>query len=275
MKRGAVTVKAYPGLVADTRNKVVDIKLFDNPIEASSTSSRGICQLALNELGQTAKYIRKDLLKGKDIGLTLVDIGSREEVASDILLASVRRACFDDDKLIDARSQSEFTGNVQAGKADIVSVAQEYEALLVESLAKIVEIKKRVKSSKNALALALCFGDIQAQLNEIFVKAFLFDQPWEWVKQIPRYLDAVLVRIEKAPLKPHVDRAATHTVQSFWNLHFEKLNKDGEARYFADPSWIDFRWMIEELRVSLYAQTLKTKVPVSEKRLKKQWDALS
>lgn len=274
LKRGAVSVKAFPGIVANTKAKTADIKLFDNPLEAQVDTYRGICMLALNELGQTTKFIRKDLLRGKDIGLSLVKLGSREDVANDILLASVRRASFSCDVIADLRDKDQFMECVRAGKSEIVAIAQEYEQMLLESLNKLVEIKKSVKSSKNALLLALCFGDIQHQLDQIFTPGFMFDQPWTWLKHLPRYLDAAKLRIEKAPQRSNADRSSMLLVQDLWKLHQSKLDQEGHAAYFSNRNWMDFRWMLEELRVSLFAQTLKTSVPVSEKRLKKLWSEL-
>lgn len=271
LDKGAVKVKAFPGLVANAKQKTSDIKLFDNPVEAEVESYKGICQLALNEMGQTVRYIRKDLLRGKDIGLTMVKLGSRDEVANDILLAAVRDACFQGRPVNQIGNKAEFTSAVQEGKSELVSYAFAYEKLLLDSLTKIVEIKKTVKSSKNALALAMSFGDIQSQLDAIFLPGFLFDEPWRWLQYLPRYLEAVLVRIEKAPQKPHADRAGTHALDDLWRLHAHRLEKDGRAVYLSSEKWQDYRWMLEELRVSLFAQTLKTSLPVSEKRLKKFW----
>ncbi len=274
LKRGAVSVKAFPGLVASTKEKSAEIKLFDNPTEASVSSYRGVCVLALNELGQTAKYIRKDLLRGKDIGLSLVKLGSRDDVATDILLASVRRACFYEETITAVRDKQQFANKILDGKADVVAIAGEYEQILLSSLTKLVEIKKLVKSSKNALALAMCFGDVQSQLDNIFVRGFIFDQPWRWLQHLPRYLDAIKVRIEKAPQKANADRSNMLAVQTLWNMHLTKLESEGQASFLSNQAWLDFRWSLEELRVSLFAQTLKTSIPVSEKRLKKQWDTL-
>ena len=275
LKRGAVKVKAFPALVIDSKKKSADIRLFDNPIEAEVKSYRGACQLALNEMGQTVKYIRKDLLRGKDIGLSLVKLGSRDDVAADILLAACRRACFTTTDLGSVRDKNKFQQAIGAGKADIVSISKEYEHVLVESLRRLVEIKKMVKSSKSALALAMCFGDVQVQLDRLFVPGFLFDQPWKWVQHLPRYLDAVKLRLEKAPQKAHQDRSGMLVVKTLWDLHSARLEKEGEASFLHNHDWLEYRWMLEELRVSLFAQTLKTAVPVSEKRLKKHWAELN
>lgn len=272
LDRGAVKVKAYPALVRKKNN--ADIQLFDNPNEARVAHVKGTCQLALNELGQTAKYARKQLLTGKDIGLALVSIGTREQVANDILLATIRRACFSSERDQFIESKDVFMQCIGTGKADIVAMATEYEQILVKCLAEILSIKKRVKSSKNALALALPFGDVQKQLDAIFQPGFIFDTPWRWFEQLPRYLGAANQRLEKVAQKPRADQVSADIVAEAWARHEERLKQRGEAEYLLDDNWQQYRWMIEELRVSLFAQTLKTLMPVSEKRLKKQWALL-
>ncbi|WP_096087570.1 ATP-dependent RNA helicase HrpA [Agaribacterium haliotis] len=269
IERGRVKVKTYPALLCDSGARSVEIKLFDNPLDANWAHQRGLCQLALNELGETAKYARKNLLKGKDLGLSLVDIGSREQVADDILQAAIKRACFAESASV--REKPQFEAALAQGRSELVEIAEQYEKLLLASLAQVLEIRKQLKASKNALALALAFGDIQHQLGEIFYRGFLFDTPWHWLQQLPRYLKAINLRLEKAAQKNQADRAAMYQLQPLWQQHEDRLQREGLAAYSANAAWQDYRWMLEELRVSLFAQSLKTLLPVSEKRLKKQW----
>lgn len=269
LKRGAVMVKAFPALVAEPGKRTVDLKLYDNPLQARFDSNRGICRLALAEIKYLVKDQRKNLLKGKELGLSMVSLGKRDDVVDELLLAAVRRSCFGDELLIGVRSKSDLAEKVSAGKADFVDTCHEYECLILDCLAKVVEIRKKIKSTKNALAMALSYGDIQAQINMLFQPGLLFDTPWGWLQHLPRYLDAALTRIEKAPQKAQADRAAMIQVQALQSLHEERLEKLGSAEYLSNSRWIDYRWMLEELRVSLFAQTLKTSRPVSEKRLKK------
>lgn len=273
LPRGRVKVKAYPALVNDEKKYSVSIRLYDSPLEAEVDSRRGTCQLALNELAQTVKFARKNVLRGKDIGLSMVNLGSREEVIDDLLLASIRRACFDE-KNLSIRDKETFLELVQQGKAQFVEITQEYEQLLTKCLPKVVEIRKKIKGSKNALAMALSYSDILTQLDELFEKGLLFNAPWFWLQSLPRYLDAILFRIEKAPQKPNADRAAMAQLKPLYERHYNRLEKQGKAAYLAKPAWIEYRWALEELRVSLFAQSLKTAIPVSEKRLNKMWAEL-
>ncbi len=267
LKRGAVSVRAYPALV-DEKGQVA-LRVLDNPQESHYQSRRGVVRLMAIGESQTSKYLQKSLLKNRDMGLSVVDIGRREQVAEDILLAAVDRACLHDKPL--PRSEPAFSACLREGSANIVSFAQEYETLLLAVVADVVSIKKQMKQAKNALALAFTFADIKGQMAKLIYPGFLRETPFEWLQQYPRYLNAVQLRMEKAPLDPQKDKLATAVVAKQWQRHQEKLDKEGVIAYSENREWQAYRWMLEELRVSLFAQSLKTRMPVSDKRLDKQW----
>ncbi|MFT7558741.1 MAG: ATP-dependent helicase HrpA [Flavobacteriales bacterium] len=274
LKRGPVTVKAYPALVASNKN--IDLKLLDNALDARYESAKGICKLAQLEMSSNTKYILKELLRGKDIGLSIVKLGRTEEVCEDILLATIKRICFPEFSQgldVDLSRRDQFLARIEIAKAELYDEAKALEKSLLESLKLLVQIKKTMKASRNALVLALAFSDINQQIDQLFYKGFIFDLPPRMLQQYPRFLQAILLRLEKAAMKPQQDRASTIVLQDFLQQHQARLDKDGVAKFFGNENWILFRWMLEELRVSFFAQALKTQYPVSEKRLKVQWKA--
>lgn len=267
LDKGGVTVRGFPALQDD--GGTVSLRVLDNPTEAHHDTLAGLTRLAYLQLGQSVRYLQKQLLKGKDMGLTMVDLGKREQVVDDILMAAVYRACFLEKPI--PRTAEEFKRLVDAGAGELVTFAQEYEQLLLDILKYIVGIKKAMKSNKSAFALALAFGDIKQQLDQLIYKGFMFSTPVQWLKQFPRYLNAIEVRIEKAAQNPQKDRVAIAELTGLWQKHQDRLLKEGEHSYIQNAAWQEYRWMLEELRVSLFAQTLKTLMPVSTKRLNKQW----
>lgn len=271
MKRQGVKVKGYPALI--DKQGSVSLTVLDNPQEAQLLSYAGTVRLALLNLGQTRKYLAKQLLKGKDLGLALLDLGKREQVIDDILLAAIADECFPDRQLR-ISSEQHFQQCIDAGRAEIVATAHRYEDLLQNVLALVVEIKKTMKTNKNALMLAFTFADIQQQMNDLFTPGFMFVTPWEYLQHYPRYLNAILLRLEKAPQNPQRDRAQISSLSDHRQRHSDKLQKDGFLAYQNSAAWQEYRWMIEELRVSVFAQTLKTLKPVSDKRLNKLWSSL-
>lgn len=268
LDKGSVKIKAYPALISGTDS--VDLKILDNPDEAYYKTRQALLRLASIECAQTVKYLKKQLLKGKDLGLTLVNIGARAAVVDDIILASIDDAIFTDHEM--PRNEATFQALLSQGKSRIVACAETYEALLSQSLNLAVGIKKQIKSSKNPLAIALAANDIQQQLDNLFYPHFLVETPLEHIQQYPRFLEAIVLRLDKVPQNPSRDGLWSKSLREFWQWHTDRLAKEGTWSYRLNPEWQSYRWMLEELRVSLFAQTLKTRMPVSEKRVKKQWE---
>jgi len=269
LNKGAIQVKGFPALVDNKGEVALEVK--DNPQLAKHISYQGCLRLAGLELKQTKKYLEKNLLKGKDIGLAVVNLGKKERVIDDLILAAIARACFPERGEL-VRSQEQFAAAVEAGRTELVEVAMEYEKLLVQCLRQIVSIKKTMKSNKNALSMAFAYSDINQQMSHLFYPGFLLAVPWRWCQHLPRYLQAIEIRLEKAPLNPRKDQLAIAELEKHWERHEKQYESAGEHHYALNPAWQDYRWMIEEFRVSLFAQSLKTLVPVSDKRLNKLWN---
>ena len=109
-------------------------------------------------------------------------------------------------------------------------------------------------------------NDIQSQLEHLIYEDFLYYTPIEYLKNYPRYLQAIQQRLDKLQQVAERDRQYTNMLSPYWD-RFIELNNE----YYEHPVFSLYRWMLEEFRVSLFAQGLKTKMPVSEKRLEKQW----
>jgi ATP-dependent helicase HrpA len=296
LEQNGLEIRVFPGLV--DKGDSVDLKLYDNDQEAEINSVRGMVRLAILSQASNIKYLRKQLLKNKDLGLTIVDMGSRDQVIDDIICAAVRQTCFDN--MIDGnaennliRNQHDFIVAVDTTKSQWIERAELIAALLVESLTLVVAIKKQAKQSKNALAIAYAMSDINDQLKGLFYRDCLYSTPYKWLQQYPRYLAAISYRLEKVPMNINQDRAYIAEIEPLYvrlqdALSSQNLSniKRGNANSNANNSdkknhssaycelperYQQYRWMLEELRVSFFAQTLKTLMPVSVKRLNKQW----
>jgi ATP-dependent helicase HrpA len=226
--------------------------------------------LALLHLPEKVKYLRKELLRGKELGLSAADLGRREEVADDILLAAARELFWPDGHW--PRSAEEFHAAL-AQEAELVNVAQEIAGLLIKSLGDLVPLRKSIKQQKN-LAVAMAVGDIQQQLAGLFYRGFLFDTPREWLRQYGRYLKGVSMRLEKAALDPNRDRRLQAEYHQAAEPLLDLLAQHDYRALMAEPALVEYRWLLEEFRISLFAQSLKTLMPVSVKRLRKQWQEI-
>ncbi|VUD56826.1 hypothetical protein TDB9533_02418 [Thalassocella blandensis] len=274
LDKAGIKIKAYPALIDSGQH--VDLKILDSARDAKFENLKGITRLAVLECHTTCKYLAKNLFKGKDLGMAVVDMGKKDQIIDDVILAAVYEAMFAAhyDSGGEINSESEFETLVNAGKSDIVPIAERFERHLTEALSEVVQIRKSMKASKNALALAFAFSDIKTQLDNIYFPGCIFATPLSWVEQWPRYMKAIRVRMEKAPQNPKKDKLQLDELASLWQMHEERLAKEGEAAYRFNTEWVTYRWMLEEMRVSAFAQTLKTLMPVSEKRLKKIWQEL-
>ena len=270
LKKGPIRVQAFPALC--DAGEAVDLRVLDNPLDAKAQSRYGVARLLLLAMPKTAKYLRKELLKNKDIGLSVVNLGSRAEVVDDLLMACVLEASGCSAEL--PANKAEFERAVAKGENALTGLAQTAEKQLLTWLSLLVAIYKTMKSNKNALMLAFAFSDIKTQIGQLFYKGMFMTTPMEYWRHFERYLKAIQVRLEKAPQNPQKDKLAIQEVQNCQEKHEQLLAKQGDSAYAQCQAWQQYRFMLEELRVSLFAQTLKTSVPVSTKRLKTQWQAV-
>ena len=134
-------------------------------------------------------------------------------------------------------------------------------------------IQKRLKGRID-LSHAIAMADIRAHLQNLIFKGFIRQVPPQWLSQYPRYLAAVGQRLDKLPGQIQRDRVWTEELQAFWQQYHAL-----EQRYLAegrqDERLTHWRWMLEEYRVSLFAQQLGTRMPVSDKRLRKLWQEIT
>jgi ATP-dependent helicase HrpA len=115
------------------------------------------------------------------------------------------------------------------------------------------------------------FDDVRRQLSELFPEGYLVQTPWNWLEQYPRYLSAIMARLDKlSDARGSGDWAAMHSLQAMWQAYTERREQLA-AQGRSDEQLETFRWMIEEYRVSLFAQSLGTVIKVSPQRLEKQW----
>ncbi len=273
LQQQSMNIRAYPALV--DKGDSVDLNLYDNPDDAIVDSLKGMVRLAMLHQKETVKYLRKQLFKGNELGLSVVDMGTKDQVIDDVICAAIRQACFAQQSTQNVeviRQKDEFYQAIELGRANIVSIAEEIAACLVESLALVVAIKKQLKQAKNPLALAYASSDIQTQLKSLFYPNMAYNTPMVWLKQYPRYMKAIQTRLDKVPSQVNKDRAFIEELRGLYERWQDKLASQGESSYQLNEPLQTYRWMLEELRISFFAQTLKTAMPVSVKRLNKQWE---
>jgi ATP-dependent helicase HrpA len=260
-KRGQFEVKAYPGLVANKDS--VEIKLFDSEQQAQSETSIGLRKLLLLNVPSPIAHMQRTLPNKAKLGLYYHGFGQLNVLIDDIISASVDVIVANSG--LDVRTESQFTllkDQVRGELADtVVTVAQSVELCL----SAFNQINKKLKG-KVGLEMIMAHGDIKSQLEKLIFKGFVTELGFGQLSHLHRYLQAIVKRIEKLAIDVNKDRLAMLSVErvaSDYQALVNQLPKRGNM----PTQLIDIRWMIEELRVSLYAQTLGTQYPISEKRI--------
>ncbi len=269
LPRGGISIRAYPALT--DKQSSVALQVLDNPMHALDASQRGLARLVFLSLAQTVKYLQKELLKGQEVALTLAGIGNREQVADDLIMAAIKQLAVPDQQHL-PRTKAAFEERVNQIKDKLIAHTQDLASHLVASLKLLVDVKKQLKQQKNMLMLAFTISDINQQLAQLFYPGLVYKTPSQWLSQYPKYMRGIQQRLEKAALNPQKDKLQLAEVAPHWQRLADYLTKEGEYRMAQNTALMEYRWWIEELRISLFAQTLKTQVPVSAKRMDKQWE---
>jgi ATP-dependent helicase HrpA len=273
LPRAGVSVRGYPALV--DKYSSVSLQVLDKADYALSVTQRGLARLLYLSLApQTIKYVQKDLLKGQDVLLSFAEIGNREQVMDDIILAALKQLAVPNQTQL-PRTQEIFNDLLIQVKDQLYPTTRELTQYLETSLKLLLDIKKELKQSQNLLNLAFTVDSIRQQLTRLFYSGMVYQTPALWLQQYPRYLRAMQSRIEKAKQYPQKDRAFSEEIKPHWQRLEDYLKKEGAYKLEQDAALMDYRWWIEEFYVSTFAQSLKTLVSVSDKRLNKQWELVT
>ena len=271
LTRGGLRVTAYPGLVDEGDSAAV--RLFDTPAAAAEHTRLGLLRLAATELAPTLKYLRKELFKGAALVLAAAQLPARDVLVEDLVEAALQRALFAGHPT--PRDAAAFAACL-AKRGEVVVVAQR---LAAQVLAWGDELKRlRALHADRGARYPAAVADGRAQLDFLLRPHFLRDTGAQWLEQYPRYLKAACARFERLPGQVERDAAATRTIAGLVAWWQERMTGWREGRLFdrghgadgsgeAEKALERFRFLLEEYRISLYAQHLKTLVPVSEKRL--------
>ena len=264
-ERDGLKVVGYPALEDDIDS--VSVKLFDTEREAAVNLRKGICRLIRFELKEQMKQLEKSLPNFNQYALTLRNIMSPEDLREDMITAIADRAFIGEDDL--PRTNAEFMKLKQRARTRLPAVS---EAIARQAQAIATEYQLlTVKQSQMATTANRLKRDLEQQVGQLVYKGCFSQTPWEHLQHVPRYLKALRLRIEKHPANPDRDGKNAGSVGVLWQKWQDKVNALHQANQDIPQDLQDYRWLIEELRVSLFAQELKTPFPVSIKRLEKTW----
>ncbi len=268
-KIAGLSMTVFPALVEEAG--VVKEERFSTAAEADFQHRRALQRLLLQQLAEPAKFLRGKLPGLTELGLLYRDLGRVDALVEDILLASLDSCILEGVEPL-PRDGAALAALAEQKRGAWTEHAERLAKLTLEILKLWHALQKRFKG-KIDLAQAVALNDIKLQLSNLVYLGFVRETPAEWLKELPRYLKAIEQRFDKLSSQLQKDRVWSGELNACWAQYQARLRKhlqEGKR----DPQLQLYRWMLEEYRVSLFAQQLGTKMPVSDKRVSKQWNAV-
>lgn len=263
-EQAGIVVEAYPAVIDE--GETLGVALFDHPDKAQEQHRHGVKRAAMQALPEQVRYFSRDLKGLERCALLFTKVGNKQMLARDLVDALFLRAFAFDPLPRDAEA---LQARIEARRGELGELADTLVHEVEAALKGYLDVSKRLKGSVN-MQLALTYSDIKAQIARLVHPGFI-KEAGEWLAHYPRYMDAALIRLEKASREPRRDALAMQDVQSFESrLHARQQAAQGVPM----PALSEFRWWLEELRVSLFAQQLGTLDSVSVKRLEKRWQTI-
>ena len=264
-ERNGVQMRGYPALI--DKKESISINLLDTQQQAEQETRKALRRLVMFAQPEKIKYLNKNLPGLKQMCLYYAPIGRCEALQSDLVDSVIDRAFFYNSPMV--RTKAEFDVCLSQGKEKMMDAANEVCTLVEAALALHHELNKKLKGNLSPAYLH-AVADIKEQLQGLIYPGVVSQTPAEWLNEYPRYLKAINMRLEKLSGSLARDRAAILEIKPLWQEYLAHREKHQRQGVVSDPALEIYRWMIEELRVSLFAQELKTKMPVSVKRLKQK-----
>ncbi len=265
-KIAGLSMTVYPALVEE--GGVVKEHRFPTQAEAEYQHRRALQRLLLQQLAEPAKFLRGKLPGLTELGLLYRDMGRVDALVEDILLASLDSCILEGETNL-PRDGAALASLAEKKRGAWAEHAERLARLVLDILKLWHGLQKRFKGRID-LAQAVALNDIKAQLGNLVYPGFVRETPGEWLKELPRYLKAIEQRFDKIGAQLQRDRVWSGELAGYWEQYQARLAKHAQEGK-RDSELQTFRWMLEEYRVSLFAQQLGTKMAVSDKRLNKQW----
>jgi ATP-dependent helicase HrpA len=243
--------------------------MFDTRESADASMRAGVVRLIRFALGDVVTRLEKGAPGFTQAALQLRTTIPTDRLLTDVLLAVCDRAFIGDDPL--PRSEAGFAGQVKRARTRLPAVAEGAYRLLGSIAAEHHGLGQRI--ARMSSAHAWLATEVRARRDALVYPGFFEATPWTQLGEIPRYLKALDRRIAKFVENPARDARHAGTISEWWRRYRERVERNRLAAR-SEPGLEAFRWLLEELSVSLFAQELRTPFPVSYKRLERAWAEL-
>ncbi len=277
LERAGIQMQGYPALVA--LKERVAIRVLDSKLKADQAMKAGLRGLIMLKLAQEVRYLQRNLPELRSMHLQYAKVATAPEglmshlpkdLEAELVSLIVDRTFIEGRPAV--RTEVQFTQRITEEKGQLVAVANETCKLVSRILDEYQQARKLLSGSM-PINLIPMISDMKQQLDRLVFRGFLQYTPWPHLQHFPRYLKAIIMRLEKIGYAAGRDLQHMREMQSLYSQWQEKdqaLRKAGRLDARVD----ELRWSFEELRVSLFAQELKTPAPISLKRIEKRWKEL-
>jgi ATP-dependent helicase HrpA len=269
IQKGGQTLIGFPALI--DAGDAVTVEVFDEPEIAATKHRAGLRRLFALQIKDALKYLEKNIPDLQKMAVTYMLVGKAdngtgggtlEELRDQIIAVALDRAF-----LLEPLPTDEFAfkRRIEEGRGRLTLIATEVARLASTILLEYATAARKIKDTKSAPDAV---ADTTQQLQRLVPKRFLQAAPWPRLQHLARYLKAITQRLDKYRADPARDATRLAELrpleQRYWRLVAERKG-------VVDERMQEFRWLLEELRVSFFAQELRTPQPVSVKRLDKAW----
>ncbi|OTQ74173.1 ATP-dependent RNA helicase HrpA [Gilliamella sp. N-G2] len=268
-KQNNYTIKAYPAIIDNQHS--VSIKLVDSLEEQKRLSKLGIRRLLILNIPSPIKYLHEKLPNKSKLGLYFNSFGTVLNLIDDCIACGVDHLIEKNNQPIDNKQQYQqlLTYTKSHINETVVDIAKQAESILTLHF----NINKKLKGRVD-LSLAFALSDIKQQVSELVYKGFVAQTGYDKLPDVYRYLSAIEKRLEKLGSNMAKDRQAMNIIEEVKNEYQTWLNSLPENQK-SSSKVTNIKWMIEELRVNLFAQQLGTPYPISAKRIRQQIGTVS
>jgi ATP-dependent helicase HrpA len=264
ISKGGQTLIGFPALV--DMQDAVTIEVFDEPDVAAAKNRAGLRRLFALQIKDALKYLEKNIPDLQKMAVAYMPLGTADELKTQIIDVALDRAFLLDPLPNDEQT---FKRRIEEGRGRLTLIANEVARLAGTILLEFGAATRKIKDTKNAPDAT---ADCTAQLQRLMPKNFMAATPWPQLQHYARYHKAITQRLDKYRADPDRDAQRLTELkpqeQRYWRLVAERKGAQ-------DARMLEFRWLLEELRVSFFAQELRTPQPVSIKRLEKAWGQLN
>jgi len=266
-KRGGLQLQFFPALNDDGQS--VSIRIFESRNEATLAMVNGLRRLFMLHLHQQVQMLKKTTPQLQKMALNYALIGNPSSLKDELIEAAF------DELFLSAPipySEDAFARRLDAGRAKVIkqtSILADHVSAALSVHSELVAMLGNIKSAQ----LKPVVDDISRQMSRLVYPGFVGQTPAHWLAHYPRFIEAAKVRLSKAGRNLKQDTLHAQAMDRLWNDYATRLEAMQKAQMDTAPL-TEFRWLLEELRVSLFAQELKTSTPVSLKKLETLWQGL-